>query len=136
MATITAKRKTSIVSGNFATGENNKGNFNGYNSDGDRIFINKQQLANIGWTKQEDVQFPFFAIIGIEEIKTRDADGKICDVTADRLKALSIYKTSADLINASNADIKLEIEAKKDLAQTASASGLPQDVVNNLLMLA
>lgn len=136
MATITAKRKTSIVSGNFATGANNKGNFNGYNSDGDRIFINKQQLANLGWNKQEDVTFPFYAVIGIEEIKTRDANGAISDVTADRLKALSIFKTSQELIDASNADFKLEIAAKKDLAETASASGLPQETINSLLAFA
>ncbi len=130
------KRKTSIVSGNFATGEKSKGNFSGYNSDGERVFINKQQLSNIGWTKQEDVVFPFYAIIDEKQIQTRDAQGQLTDTMATRLQALSIYKTSQDLVSASNADAKLEIASKIDLMQTASASGLPQETINSLLAFA
>ncbi len=136
MATTTTKRKTAIVSGNFSSGEKSKGNFSGYNSDGERVFINKQQMANIGWTKNEDVVFPFYAIVDTKEIQTRDADGKLTETKAERLQALSIYKTSQELVNASNADSKLEIASKIDLMQTATASGLPQDVVNSLLAFA
>lgn len=136
MATTTNKRKTTIVSGNFATGKDAKGNFSGYNSDGEKIFISKQQLTNIGWNEQKDVVFPFYVIAGEREIGTRDANGVLTTVTTSRLQALSVFKTSEELIKASNADFKLEIEAKKDLAETASASGLPQETINSLLMFA
>lgn len=131
-----AKRKTSIISGNFSAGATSKGNFSAYNSDGERIFINKMQMERLGWKADAEVQFPFYAIIDEKEIKTRDANGTLTDVKTDRLQALSVFKTSQELIDASNADAKLEIASRVDLMQTAGASGLPQESVNALLAFA
>ena len=124
-------RKTQINSGNFST----NGNFSGYNSKGERIFIHKNQMAGLGFTKAEDLKFPLFAIIDTKSIMARDADGNPT-IATDRLQALSVFTSMDSLISAANADTLMEIESSKQIAQAATAAGLTQDAVNQLLALA
>ena len=122
-----------IQSGNFAKGENNKGNFTGYTPNGEKFFINKALLASTGWTKDADVKFPFYAITGETPIQTRDENGELTDVMVQRSKALSIFKTEDEMINAFNSSARMQIKAKVNLAAVATASGLSTATINSLL---
>jgi hypothetical protein len=128
-------KQTRILSGNFA-GEGSKGNFSGYNAKGDRIFIHKRQMEALGFTSNENLVFPFFAIVGQKEINLVDADGNITEDKTLRTQALSVFKTKEDMISAYNSDMEFEIEAKVSLGKTAKASGLSDEAVKALLEVA
>lgn len=123
---------TKILSGKFATGDGQLGNFTGYNAKGQRIFVHKAQMDSIGMTDDKSFK-PFFAIIGEREIATRDANGDLTDVMVVRTQALSVFKTQEDLIDATNADAKLTIAAASDLKSAASSSGLSDAAIDALL---
>jgi len=122
-----------IHSGNFAKGEKNQGNFTGYTADGEKFFINKALLSSLKWTKDADVEFPFYAITDEKPIQTRDADGELTEVTVQRAKALSIFKSEDQMINAFNSSARMQIKAKVNLAQHATASGLSTSTISALL---
>lgn len=128
-------KQTLITAGNFA-GKDSKGNFSGYNPAGERIFINKKAMESLGWTKDSDVKYPFFAIVGEREFNTLDENGELTDKTFKRLQALSVYGTKEAMIQAYNAEASLEIEAKVALATTAKSSGLTEKAVEALLAAA
>lgn len=124
-------KKTKILSGNFSSGEGKKGNFSGYNTAGQRIFINKKQMESLGFKTDADVK-PFFAVIDTKEIDTLDAEGAATGVMVKRLQALSVFKTEADLIAAVNADALLDINATAALKVAATAAGLTDAQVTAL----
>lgn len=126
-------KQTKILAGNFATGEGNKGNFSGYNPKGERIFIHKRAMASLGYTKDEDVKFPFFAIVGEREIQTVDADGNLTDEKVMRKQAFSVFKTAEEMTSAYNSEEEFDLQAKVALAKTAKASGLTEEAVKALL---
>lgn len=128
-------KTTKIVSGKFANGEGQKGNFTGYNAGGQRIFIHKAQMEALGWSKDADVK-PFYALVDEKDIQTRDANGELTDVLVKRLQALSVFKTQEELIDAVNSDAKIEIAVALDLKATATSAGLTDSQVNNLLAVA
>jgi hypothetical protein len=129
-------RQTQILSGKFSTGTDSKGNFSGYNAGGERIFIHKSQMESVGFVTADDVKFPFYALIANKPIQTRDANGDITDVVVDRLQALSLFKTSAELTAAVNADFALSLDAAKARKEMATAAGLNEESVNTLLQMA
>ncbi len=128
-------KQTSITSGKFAEGANQKGNFTGYNAKGERIFIHKNQMESLGWKAQKDVKFPFFAVIDTREIQTRDENGDLSNpaVMVKRLQALSVFATDTAMINAVNADQLLDIKAKAALQAEAKTAGLSEAQVNALI---
>lgn len=126
-------RNTQISSGNFSKGDTSKGNFTGYNAKGEKIFIHKAQMESLGFKKDADVKFPFFAVIGNRDIQTRDEEGNLTNTMVSRLQALSVFKTQNELVNAVNSDAKLAIAAQADLASSAKASGLTDKMVEALL---
>ncbi len=128
-------KSTKILSGKFANGEGQKGNFTGYNAKGQRIFIHKAQMEALGWAKDADVQ-PFYALVDEKDIQTRDANGELTDVLVKRLQALSVFKTQEELVDALNADAKIEVAAALDLKATASSAGLTDTQLNSLLAVA
>jgi hypothetical protein len=128
-------RQTQILSGKFASGDKQKGNFTGYNAAGERIFIHKAQMDAVGFT-DANLKFPFFALIATKPIQTRDASGEITDVMVDRLQALSLFKSAAELTAAVNADFALSLDAAKARKEMATAAGLNEASVNALLELA
>ena len=128
-----SKQMSEIHSGNFAKGEKNQGNFTGYTADGEKFFINKALLSSLKWTKDADVEFPFYAITDETPIQTRDADGELTEVTVQRAKALSIFKSEDQMINAFNSSARMQIKAKVNLAQHATASGLSTATISALL---
>lgn len=125
-------KSTKILSGKFANGDGQKGNFTGYNAGGQRIFIHKNQMDTIAMKTDKDFA-PFFALIDNREIQTRDADGELTNVVVSRLQALSVFKTQEDLFDANNADAKLEIGSALDLQSYATSAGLSQASVDSIL---
>jgi hypothetical protein len=123
---------TQILSGNFSKGENAKGNFSGYDSEGDRIFIFKAQMEGLGIKTDADFK-PFFALVKAKPIQVRDAEGELTDVIEQRLQATAVFKTEAELYNAKNSSKRLELGAMLDLQKTASASGLSESQMDALL---
>jgi hypothetical protein len=129
-------RQTQILSGKFSTGADSKGNFSGYNAGGERIFIHKSQMESVGFNTADDVKFPFYALIANKPIQTRDANGDITEVVVDRLQALSLFKSAAELTAAVNADFALSLDAAKARKEMATAAGLNEESVNTLLQMA
>ena len=121
-----------IHSGNFSA----NGNFSGYTALGERLFIHKTQMAGLGWTKESDVKFPFYAIGAEREINTRDASGAISDVKAMRLQALSIFTTKEALTSAHVDTAVLDVEIKSAIKQTATNAGLSESEVASILAFA
>ena len=129
-------KQTQIISGSFTSKAGSKGNFTGYNAKGERIFANKLQMATIGFNKNEDLKFPFFAVIDTKTIQTRNDAGELTDVTADRLQVCSVFLTADALIQAVNSDLVLEIAAKGALKSAAVAAGLSEAAFESMLTLA
>lgn len=127
-----------IHSGNFSA----NGNFSGYTALGERLFIHKTQMAGLGWTKAEDVKFPFYAIGADKMIGQLDANGKPAvnadgtPVQVSRLQALSIFPNKEALTQAHVDTATLDIEIKGAIKQSATAAGLSETAVDSLLALA
>jgi len=125
-------KSTQILSGNFAKSEGNKGNFTGYNAKGEKIFIHKALMEGLGIKADKDFK-PFYAVIGVREIATRDENGELTTTLVKRLQALSVFKTDVELINAVNSDAVLEIKAKAALKTEATTAGLTESALNALM---
>jgi hypothetical protein len=125
-------KSTKILSGKFANAEGQKGNFTGYNSAGERIFIHKSQMESIKMKTDADFK-PFFALTDEKDIQTRDAEGELTAITVKRLQALSVFLTLDELMSAENSDFELKIASKKYQSKLASTSGLSEAQVNALL---
>lgn len=127
-----------IHSGNFSA----NGNFSGYTALGERLFIHKTQMNGLGWTANEQVKFPFYAIGAEKMIGQLDANGQPA-VNADgtavqvaRLQALSIFPTKEAMISAHVDTATLDIEIKSAVKQSATAAGLSEQAIDSLLQLA
>ena len=115
------------------------GNFSGYTALGDRVHFHKRQMESLSWTKNEDVKFPFYSIATMKSIGQLDTTGKpVVDavtglpITADRLTALSAFKTR-DEIKQAHADASLlDIEIAQEIRSQASTAGLTDDVLKQL----
>jgi hypothetical protein len=123
-----------ILSGNFATGADNKGNFNAYDEDGIRYFVPKRLMENNGWTTDALAQaaMPFFAKAKINIIGQLDAEGAIMlnadntPVTHERLQITSIWKTRAALIQSAIDKRTLDIEIEAGVKAVATQAGLTE----------
>ena len=125
-------KSTTILTGNFAKSAGNKGNFTGYNSAGDQIFIAKAMIEKLGIKKDADFTDPIYALIDERIITPNDANGQPMQPTA-RLQALSLYKTIAELVQAKNADAVLAIEERKHLEAMVGSADLSEASVNAIL---
>jgi hypothetical protein len=136
-------KKVEIISGNFATGEENQGNFNGYDSDGQRYFISKRLLSSHKWEKDADVKFPFWAKVGVKQInqlvnpKDPNSDLVMKDgvpVVVDRLQVLSIFKSEQELIDHEVNKASLDIKIQAGVKAAASTAGLSDKSIEALLL--
>ena len=125
-------KSTKILSGKFANGEGQKGNFTGYNSKGERIFIHKTQMESIGMKADADFK-PFFALTDEKEIQTRDLNGDLTEVLVARLQALSVFKTIAELLEAENSDFELNVASTNYRKSIATSAGLSDSQVASIL---
>lgn len=127
-----------IHSGNFSK----KGNFTGYTALGEKLFIHNSQMNGLGWAKQEDVKFPFYAIGAVRQIGQLDDNGqpKInpdgTAVLVDRLQALSVFATKDALTSAHVDTATLDIEIKQAVTSQAKSAGLTDAAINSLLSVA
>lgn len=123
-----------INNGQFTT----SGNFSGYTALGERIHIFGRQMQALGWSKPEDVKFPFYTIATTKEIGQLDGNGKpVVDVsgqpvTASRLTALSTFKTREEIKQAHADSALLDIEIAQEIRSQASTAGLSEAAVNAL----
>lgn len=111
------------------------GNFSGYTALGERVHIFKRQMESLGWTSNEQVNFPFFAIGTMKQINQLDASGAVVG-TSDRLTALSAFKTKEDIKQAHVDSKLLDIEIQQEINAQASSAGLSEAAVNSLLQAA
>lgn len=122
-------KKIKVLSGNFATGDGNKGNYNAYDKHSERFFVPKRLMESNGWLKDEDVKFPFYANATVKAIGVLDADGEPLTengvaVTRDRLQVVSIYKTREEMVADYIDDASLDIDIAAGIQKAASAAGL------------
>ena len=114
------------------------GNFSGYTALGERVHIFGRQMQSLGWSKPEDVKFPFYAIGTMKEFGQLDANGKpLVDangvaVTAGRLTALSAFKTREEIKQAHADSALLDIEIAQEIRTQASTAGLSESAINAL----
>jgi hypothetical protein len=111
------------------------GNFSGYTALGERLHIYKRQMEALGCTKNEDVKFPFFAIGTMKTINQLDQAGNTVG-TAERLTALSAFKTREDIKQAHADSALLDIEIQQEIKAQASTAGLTDQAINSLLSVA
>lgn len=121
-------KNISITSGNFT--EN--GNFTGYNLLGERVHLYKRQMEQLGWTKNEDVKFPFFAVATEKEYQRVDENGEATDETFTRLTATSVFKDETTLINAHVGNASTEAKIAKAVATAMKAIALTDEQVEAL----
>jgi hypothetical protein len=137
------KEMAQILSGNFATGKDangkdKKGNFSGYNEDGQRIFISKQLMESLGLKDDASLKDangafkPFFCIYDEREIPAPDADGALT-LTAKRVQATSLFTTEDAMINAFYASERRKIVGQGGLKTLATTVGLSDASVNAIL---
>ena len=128
-------KNVKINSGNFTEA----GNFSAYDDEGNRYFVFGRVMENNGWTKNEDVAFPFYAKVVTKPIGQLDANGEpMIDVngvpvTTLREQITSIYKSRQDLIDNAVDKASLEIEIQSAIQKHATEAGLSQSRVNSLL---
>ena len=114
------------------------GNFSGYTALGERVHIFGRQIQALGWSKPEDVKFPFYCIGTTKQIGQLDASGKpMVDasgvaITSDRLTALSAFKTREEIKQAHADSALLDIEIQQEIRNQASTAGLSEQAVNAL----
>lgn len=114
------------------------GNFSGYTALGERVHIFGRQIQALGWTKPEDVKFPFYCIGTTKQIGQLDGSGKpMVDasgvaITSDRLTALSAFKTRDEIKQAHADSALLDIEIQQEIRNQASTAGLSEQAVNAL----
>lgn len=130
-------KKYAITSGKF-TG---KGNFTGYDALGNRIHVHQAQMNSLGWAKDADVKFPFFAVGAEKEIGQLDENGAPkmengVAVLVKRLTATSVFASKADLTSALVDVATLDIEITKAVKATATAAGLTESEVSALVTAA
>lgn len=114
------------------------GNFSGYTALGERVHIYGRQMQALGWSKQDDVKFPFYVIGTTKQIGQLGADGKpLTDangvaLTSERLTALSAFKTREEIKQAHADNALLDIEIAQEIRTQASTAGLSESAISAL----
>lgn len=125
-------KSTTIISGNFAKSANNKGNFTGYNSAKQQIFIPKAMIEALNIKKDADFKQPIFALIDERMITPWDENGQPL-APVMRLEALCIFATAKELIDAKTADAQLAIMERQVLEEAVTSANLTEESVRALL---
>lgn len=114
------------------------GNFSGYTALGERVHIYGRQMQALGWSKQDDVKFPFYVIGTTKQIGQLGPDGKpVTDangvaLTSDRLTALSAFKSREEIKQAHADNALLDIEIAQEIRTQASTAGLSESAISAL----
>ena len=117
-----------INSGNLAP----SGNFNGYNTKGERVHIYKRQMDALGIKNDADFK-QFFAIVANKTYGAKldasgnpipYADGKL---TMTRATATAVFKTKDEYITAHVIDATLDAEVAHAIKKEYSAVGITSE---------
>jgi hypothetical protein len=111
------------------------GNFSGYTALGERVHIFGRQMEALGWKSNADVAFPFYSIGTMKTINQLNEKGETIG-TAERLTALSAFKTREEIKQAHADSSLLDIEIQQEIKAQASSAGLTEQAINNLLSVA
>jgi hypothetical protein len=111
------------------------GNFSGYTALGERVHIFGRQMEALGWKANADVTFPFYSIGTMKTINQLNEKGETIG-TAERLTALSAFKTREEIKQAHADSSLLDIEIQQEIKAQASSAGLTEQAINNLLSVA
>ena len=111
------------------------GNFSGYTALGERVHIFGRQMEALGWKSNADVSFPFYTIGQMKTINQLNEKGETTG-TAERLTALSAFKTREDIKQAHADSTLLDIEIQQEIKAQASSAGLTEAAINNWLSVA
>jgi hypothetical protein len=124
-----------IVSGNFATSDKNKGNFTGYTALGERIFIHKNMVESVGIKTNDDFKKlgKLFAVVAEREFDVVDANNQATGEKFSRTQALSIFTKIEEISDAVNADFKLQVTITKDRSAIAKSAELDDEIINKLI---
>lgn len=128
-----------ISSGSFSSNGNYSGRCAkalGLADKSGRIFIPKQQMESLGWTKDSDVKFPFVVLASEREYNKRDAQGALTDEKFTRLTSFAAYKTAEELTAVQVMEATLDINVNKAVKEAATAAGLSEAAITDLLQLA
>ena len=109
------------------------GNFSGYTALGQRVHIYSRQMESLGWSKDDDIKFPFYCIAAIKQVQSVDEAGTPIGNPSDRLTALSVFKEKPDMIEAHKESAFLDIEIKQAINEQATKVGLSAAAVDALL---
>ena len=117
-------KNLTIVSGNFSTGENSKGNFTGKAELGQKVFIFKEALEDLGITAKKPFDFTKGSLYVIADTMTyeREEDGSSYTV----LEALRVFNNEDAIKQAHINANRLNVDIQSEIKQAASAAGLSQ----------
>jgi len=120
-----------------------KGNFTAKTAYGQTFFVHQNLMKELGYSPDDKVSFPFYAVVGTQLIGQLDKNGNpLTDddgvaVKVERTEALSVFSTLEDLTACAieeqtiGAEIKLGVQ--KHISAKASSAGLSQNAVNALV---
>lgn len=133
-------KSTTIIKGHFATGtdENTgrkkQGNFFCSTANGTQIHVSKEDMKSLGYEKDADVVFPFYAIYVEKKYSARMADGTISNEdTFSRNDATAVFKDSNEMNKVMIADRMMLVQQLALIKAEATTAGLDQTSVNRLV---
>ena len=128
-----------ITSGAFTE----KGNFTGYTALGQRIHFHERQMKAIGVSTDADLlgKFPLYSVADVKTINPFDENGKpALDesgnlVATERLTAMSVFLSKAELVNAHVDNATIDVDIRKGIMQAGKDAGLSESAVEELASL-
>ena len=122
-------KNLTIVKGAFATGEDSKGNFQGKAELGQKVFIFKAMLEELGITAKKPFDFTKGKLYVIADDMTYTRED---ETSFTRLEALRVFKDQSELIQAHIGANALNVKIQSEIKSAANAAGLTQ---NELAMI-
>lgn len=120
-----------------------KGNFTAKTAYGQTFFIHKNQMAELGYSPNDAVKFPFYAVVDTTLIGQLDGNGDPMigedgrPVQVERISALSVFKDLDDLkacaIEERTLGAEINLAVQEKIRARATTSGLTQTAVDALL---
>lgn len=114
------------------------GNATAYNAFGVKAFVHKKLLAAAGIDADSEITYPLFAIIDTVSINPFDAEGKpTVDaagqlVFVDRVQAMSIFLTKAEIITAHTDNASLDLQITAAINAEATSLGVTSEMLQAL----
>ena len=130
-------QKTNILRGTWSA----KGNFTGKNISGERIFISKSLMSDLGYKPGDDAK-GFAVAYKTEMIGQLDAnnealvDSEGVAIKVPRVEATAVFRTIDELTDAFASEGQIDIDIKRKVMSSAKSAGLTEKAVESLLSVA